>query len=84
MQCKMILIELVNNSNEGNEGILRSEKKHKRKNLPDQPPTFVIFVRRLTSRSRRGQITKMARKQSEKRRFHGIAMMRVSHYGGER
>ncbi|KFZ24948.1 hypothetical protein V502_00583 [Pseudogymnoascus sp. VKM F-4520 (FW-2644)] len=43
MQCKRILIELVNNSNEGDEDILRGEKKHKRKNLPDQPPTFVIF-----------------------------------------
>lgn len=70
MQCKRILIELVNNCNEGDEGIL-SEKKHKRKNLPNQPFTFVIFVRRLTSRSRREQITKIARKQSEKRRFHG-------------
>lgn len=70
MQCKRILIELVNNSNEGDEGILRGEKKHKRKNLPDQPPTFVISMRRLISRSRRGQITKMARKQSKKRRFH--------------
>ncbi|KFY36749.1 hypothetical protein V495_07631 [Pseudogymnoascus sp. VKM F-4514 (FW-929)] len=71
MQCKKITIELVNNSNEDNDGVLRNEKKHKRKNLPDQPPTFVIFVRRLESRSRRGQNTKMARKQSEKRRFHG-------------
>lgn len=71
MQCERVLIELVNNSNEGDEGILRVEKEDKWKNLRDQLPTFVIFVRRLTSRSRRGQITKMARKQSEKRRFHG-------------